>query len=73
MVGYSRAEVIQKPWTTEFLHGEHTSLESFLRIQQGLLSLEEFQVDIVYYKKNGKYVVSCGNFITYNVEPVLVS
>lgn len=56
MVGFSRAEIMQKPAVTEFLHGPLTSTETVNQIREVLSSSEEKQLDILYYKKDGKWI-----------------
>ncbi|KAI9555509.1 hypothetical protein GHT06_018024 [Daphnia sinensis] len=53
MVGFSRAEIMQKPAVTEFLHGPLTSPDSINQVREILSSSEEKQIDILYYKKDG--------------------
>lgn len=57
MVGFSRAEIMQKPAVSEFLHGPLTSAESINQVREVLSSSEEKQIDILYYKKDGKWQV----------------
>ena len=54
MVGFSRAEIMQKPALCEFLHGALTSADSINQVRDVLSSAEEKQIDILYYKKDGK-------------------
>lgn len=58
MVGFSRAEIMQKPAVSEFLHGPLTSAESISQVREVLSSTEEKQIDILYYKKDGKWKVT---------------
>ncbi|XP_064648680.1 potassium voltage-gated channel subfamily H member 6-like isoform X3 [Lineus longissimus] len=51
--GYSRAEVMQKPCACDFLHGPLTSASSIRQIKEALCGIEEKQVEILYYKKDG--------------------
>ncbi|XP_045027334.1 potassium voltage-gated channel subfamily H member 6 isoform X5 [Daphnia magna] len=53
MVGFSRAEIMQKPAVTEFLHGPLTSADSINQVREILSNSEEKQIDILYYKKDG--------------------
>ncbi|XP_059351995.1 potassium voltage-gated channel subfamily H member 6-like isoform X6 [Daphnia carinata] len=52
MVGYTRAEIMQKPAVSEFLHGPLTSAESINQVREILSNSEEKQIDILYYKKD---------------------
>ncbi|XP_022099861.1 potassium voltage-gated channel subfamily H member 6-like isoform X2 [Acanthaster planci] len=51
--GYSRAELMQRPCSCVFLHGEGTSHESIQEVQEALDQGEEHQVEITYYRKDG--------------------
>ena len=53
--GYSRAEVMQKTCVCDFMHGPLTSSAAMLQIKDALLGSEEKQVEILYYKKDGKF------------------
>ena len=52
--GYSRAEVMQKSCICDFLHGPLTNAYAILQIKDALQGSEEKQVEILYYKKDGK-------------------
>lgn len=54
MVGFSRAEIMQKPAAAEFLHGPLTAPESAALVRETLAGAEERQIDILYYRKDGK-------------------
>ena len=64
MVGYSRAEVMQKSAVTEFLHGPLTQPESVSQVRECLTSAEEKQIDILYYRKDGTSAVVVVNATT---------
>ncbi|XP_038076431.1 potassium voltage-gated channel subfamily H member 6-like isoform X2 [Patiria miniata] len=51
--GYSRAELMQRPCSCVFLHGQGTSQEAIEEIQEALDQGEEHQVEITYYRKDG--------------------
>ncbi|KAK3587810.1 hypothetical protein CHS0354_019676 [Potamilus streckersoni] len=53
LTGYSRAEVMQKSCLCDFLHGPQTNAYVILQIKDALQGLEEKQVEILYYKKDG--------------------
>jgi len=56
LCGYTRAEVMQKTCTCEFLHGPLTSVHSLQVVNDALLSgSEEKQVEVFYYKKDGQW------------------
>lgn len=54
LVGYSRAEVMQKSCITDFLHGPLTSAEAVAQVKDSLRGSVERKVRILYYKKGGK-------------------
>ncbi|XP_030642502.1 voltage-gated inwardly rectifying potassium channel KCNH7 [Chanos chanos] len=53
MTGFSRPDVMQKPCTCDFLHGEHTKRHAISQVAQALLGSEERKVEITYYRKDG--------------------
>ena len=53
--GYSRAEVMQKPCTCDFLHGPLTTAYAIRQIKDALSGSDEKQVEVLYYKKDGEY------------------
>ncbi|XP_074841474.1 voltage-gated inwardly rectifying potassium channel KCNH2 isoform X5 [Carettochelys insculpta] len=53
LCGYSRAEVMQKPCTCEFLYGPRTQRRAAAQIAQALLGSEERKVEICFYRKDG--------------------
>ncbi|CAB1346669.1 unnamed protein product, partial [Coregonus sp. 'balchen'] len=56
MTGYSRSDVMQKPCTCEFLHGEHTDTHAISQVAQALMGSEELKVEITYHRKDGESV-----------------
>ncbi|XP_060073878.1 potassium voltage-gated channel subfamily H member 2-like [Ylistrum balloti] len=58
LTGSSRAEVIQKSCICDFLHGPLTSSFGILQIKDALQGSEEKQVEILYYRKDGKFAGS---------------
>lgn len=54
MTGFTRAEVMQRPSTTEFLHGPMTSEQAVNLIKDALDKGFEKHFEILYYRKNGK-------------------
>ncbi|KAK6055006.1 PAS domain S-box protein [Cooperia oncophora] len=52
LVGYSRAEIMQKPCSLAFLHGEHGESSNFVRIQEALDNGRTDQAEIGLCKKN---------------------
>ncbi|XP_042566251.1 potassium voltage-gated channel subfamily H member 2-like [Clupea harengus] len=53
MCGYSRAEIMQKPCTCDFLYGPHTTRLAIAQMAQALLGSEERKVEIALYRKDG--------------------
>lgn len=55
MTGFTRAEVMQRSSTTEFLHGPMTSQLAVNLIKEALSKGFEKHFEILYYRKNGEY------------------
>ncbi|KAG8193569.1 hypothetical protein JTE90_000207 [Oedothorax gibbosus] len=53
LVGYSRAELMQRPATCDFLHGPLTSSQAAHTIRESLDTCLEKQLEIIYYRKDG--------------------
>ncbi|XP_077159628.1 voltage-gated inwardly rectifying potassium channel KCNH2 isoform X2 [Paroedura picta] len=53
LCGYTRAEVMQKPCTCDFLYGPRTQKSSMAQMAQALLGSEERKVEICFYRKDG--------------------
>ncbi|XP_053491577.1 potassium voltage-gated channel subfamily H member 2-like [Ictalurus furcatus] len=53
MCGYTRAEIMQKPCTCDFLYGAHTKRLAIAQMAQALLGSEERKVEITLYRKDG--------------------
>lgn len=58
LTGYSRAELMQKHCSCDFLCGEETNNVSARAVKAALRGSEEKKIEIVYYKKDGKISVS---------------
>lgn len=54
MTGFSRPDVMQKPCTCDFLHGEFTNRHAVAQVAQALLGSEERKVEITYHRKDGE-------------------
>ncbi|XP_034718663.1 potassium voltage-gated channel subfamily H member 2 [Etheostoma cragini] len=54
MCGYSRAEIMQKPCTCNFLYGPDTKRLAISQMAQALLGSEERKVEINLYRKDGQ-------------------
>ncbi|KAM7370190.1 hypothetical protein PAMP_011461 [Pampus punctatissimus] len=57
MCGYSRAEIMQKPCTCNFLYGPDTKRLAIAQMAQALLGSEERKVEINLYRKDALLVV----------------
>uniref|UniRef100_A0A8C6V4E0 Potassium voltage-gated channel subfamily H member 7 n=1 Tax=Neogobius melanostomus TaxID=47308 RepID=A0A8C6V4E0_9GOBI len=53
MTGFSRPDIMQKPCTCDFLHGELTDKEAINQVNQAVSGSEERKVEITYYRKDG--------------------
>uniref|UniRef100_H9G7C4 Potassium voltage-gated channel subfamily H member 2 n=1 Tax=Anolis carolinensis TaxID=28377 RepID=H9G7C4_ANOCA len=53
LCGYTRAEVMQKPCTCDFLYGPCTQRTATAQIAQALMGSEERKVEISFYRKDG--------------------
>uniref|UniRef100_A0A8C8SIL9 Voltage-gated inwardly rectifying potassium channel KCNH2 n=1 Tax=Pelusios castaneus TaxID=367368 RepID=A0A8C8SIL9_9SAUR len=53
LCGYTRAEVMQRPCTCDFLHGPRTRRSAATQIAQALLGSDERKVEICFYRKDG--------------------
>lgn len=58
LCGYSRAEVMQKSCSCDMLHGPLTTSYAIRQIKEALAGSEEKQVEVLYYKKDGKLEVT---------------
>uniref|UniRef100_A0A3P8RSU9 Voltage-gated inwardly rectifying potassium channel KCNH2 n=1 Tax=Amphiprion percula TaxID=161767 RepID=A0A3P8RSU9_AMPPE len=57
MCGYSRAEIMQKPCTCNFLYGPDTKRLAIAQMAQALLGSEERKVEIDLYRKDGHCIL----------------
>lgn len=57
LTGFTRAEVMQRSSTTEFLHGPMTSQQAVNLIKEALTNGFEKHFEILYYRKNGKRTI----------------
>ncbi|KAK3571621.1 hypothetical protein QTP86_015355, partial [Hemibagrus guttatus] len=67
MCGYTRAEIMQKPCTCDFLYGPHTKRLAIAQMAQALLGSEERKVEITLYRKDVFYITdnaSLSSFLT---------
>ncbi|XP_056610267.1 potassium voltage-gated channel subfamily H member 7-like isoform X2 [Triplophysa dalaica] len=53
MTGFSRPDIMQKPCTCDFLHGEQTKRHAMAQVAQALLGSDERKVTITYHRKDG--------------------
>lgn len=78
MTGFSRPDVMQKPCTCDFLHGQFTSRHSVAQVAQALLGSEERKVEITYHRKDGEcwegwegWAVFVGSGAAHDMKPLL--
>ncbi|XP_015214404.1 potassium voltage-gated channel subfamily H member 7 isoform X3 [Lepisosteus oculatus] len=62
MTGFSRPDVMQKPCTCDFLHGQHTKRHDIAQVAQALLGSDERKVEITYHRKDGS-IFMCSTHI----------
>lgn len=65
MTGFSRPDVMQKPCSCDFLHGERTEQHSIAQVAQALLGSEELKVEITYHRKDGESHQLCLFFLSF--------
>ncbi|XP_045121544.1 potassium voltage-gated channel subfamily H member 2-like isoform X3 [Portunus trituberculatus] len=53
MSGFSRADVMQRTCTCDFLYGPMTSSQAIQQVQNALATAQEVLVEALYYKKDG--------------------
>uniref|UniRef100_UPI003AAF5DB7 voltage-gated inwardly rectifying potassium channel KCNH7-like n=1 Tax=Centroberyx gerrardi TaxID=166262 RepID=UPI003AAF5DB7 len=53
MTGFSRPDIMQKPCTCDFLHGQLTDGHAISQVSQAVLGSEERKVEITYHRKDG--------------------
>ncbi|XP_058478860.1 potassium voltage-gated channel subfamily H member 7-like [Solea solea] len=53
MTGFSRPDIMQKPCTCDFLHGDLTDQGAISQVTQAVLGSEERKVEITYHRKDG--------------------
>lgn len=56
LTGYSRAEVMQRPASCEFLCGPLTSQQSVSALRDALQEGVEKHAEILYYRKDGEWI-----------------
>lgn len=72
LCGHSRAEVMQRSCSCEFLQGPLTTPRSLIQIKEALSGSEEKQIEIFYYKKDGRSFLQpkiTGNLYFVNILP----
>uniref|UniRef100_UPI0037E71478 voltage-gated inwardly rectifying potassium channel KCNH7-like n=1 Tax=Semicossyphus pulcher TaxID=241346 RepID=UPI0037E71478 len=72
MTGFSRPDVMQKPCTCDFLHGQFTSRHSVAQVAQALLGSEERKVEITYHRKDGSNFLCATHIIPVKNEEGVV-
>ena len=53
LIGYSRADIIQKTCTCEFLYGQETNEKAIKQLRHALHGTDEKEVEMVLYKNDG--------------------
>ncbi|XP_061579565.1 potassium voltage-gated channel subfamily H member 7-like [Cololabis saira] len=53
MTGFSRPDIMQKPCTCDFLHGDLTDKEAMSQVAQAVAGSEERKLEITYHRKDG--------------------
>ncbi|XP_049919058.1 potassium voltage-gated channel subfamily H member 7 isoform X2 [Epinephelus moara] len=72
MTGFSRPDVMQKPCTCDFLHGQFTTRHSVAQVAQALLGSEERKVEITYHRKDGSNFLCATHIIPVKNEEGVV-
>ncbi|KAM8881046.1 voltage-gated inwardly rectifying potassium channel KCNH2 [Synchiropus picturatus] len=72
MCGYSRAEIMQKPCTCNFLYGPNTKRLAIAQMAQALLGSEERKVEIDLYHKDGQCMLCMVDVVPVKNEDGLV-
>uniref|UniRef100_A0A669F3S4 Potassium voltage-gated channel subfamily H member 7 n=1 Tax=Oreochromis niloticus TaxID=8128 RepID=A0A669F3S4_ORENI len=72
MTGFSRPDVMQKPCTCDFLHGQFTSRHAVAQVAQALLGSEERKVEITYHRKDGSNFLCATHIIPVKNEEGVV-
>ncbi|XP_059183770.1 potassium voltage-gated channel subfamily H member 7-like [Centropristis striata] len=72
MTGFSRPDVMQKPCTCDFLHGQFTTRHSVAQVAQALLGSEERRVEITYHRKDGSNFLCATHIIPVKNEEGVV-
>ncbi|XP_072315975.1 voltage-gated inwardly rectifying potassium channel KCNH7 isoform X3 [Eucyclogobius newberryi] len=72
MTGFSRPDVMQKPCTCDFLHGQFTSRHSVAQVAQALLGSDERKVEITYHRKDGSKFLCATHIIPVKNEEGVV-
>uniref|UniRef100_A0A3P8V0W1 Potassium voltage-gated channel subfamily H member 7 n=1 Tax=Cynoglossus semilaevis TaxID=244447 RepID=A0A3P8V0W1_CYNSE len=72
MTGFSRPDVMQRPCTCDFLHGQFTSRHAVAQVAQALLGSEERKVEITYHRKDGSNFLCATHIIPVKNEEGVV-
>ncbi|KAK7893443.1 hypothetical protein WMY93_022595 [Mugilogobius chulae] len=72
MTGFSRPDVMQKPCTCDFLHGQFTNRHAVAQVAQALLGSEERKVEITYHRKDGSKFLCATHIIPVKNEEGVV-
>ncbi|CAM9845253.1 unnamed protein product [Lampetra planeri] len=63
LCGFSRAEVMQRAGTCDFLHGADTRRHAVAQVARSLLAAEERKVELHYYRKDGSCFLGATHII----------
>lgn len=55
LTGFARAQIMQKGCACKFLYGPDTKEEHKTQIDKALESKNELKLEVIFYKKTGKY------------------
>ncbi|KAK0151710.1 Potassium voltage-gated channel subfamily H member 7 [Merluccius polli] len=69
MTGFSRPDVMQRPCTCDFLHGQLTSRHAVAQVAQALLGSEERKVEITYHRKDVYFIRNVRRTFQLGVHP----
>lgn len=69
LTGFARAQIMQKGCACKFLFGADTSDDHVTQIEKALECKAELKLELIFYKKNGKCLVSF-IFFVYKISSV---
>lgn len=77
LTGFPRAQIMQKGCACKFLYGRDTSEDHTVQIDRSLELKTELKLEVIFYKKDGKYfyhilVTKFSNIFLFKISPLLV-